>query len=228
MTDAAPAPAPTPPAPEAARTEIANLVRGADAAFATAYTTPSHPGHHAARARMDALHVAAYGQGDAGDQAQPAAENSTAEGQRTANDGNSGTEGQGDVDVSAYNGITLSTLGDVDPVDGIRATGEVRELAAALALPVDLARGGTQMLEQDIARRGGRAMDQGELAAFEGALQRAAGADYDAVCGSLEAAVKRAGPRGELLRRAIVSASPTIAVWTLMSLHRSSGKGAVR
>jgi hypothetical protein len=228
MTDAAPAPAPMPPpAPEAARTEIANLVRGADAAFATAYTTPSHPGHAAARARMDALHVAAYGEGDAGDQAQPAAaDNSGTEGQRTSNGGNSGTEGPSDV--AAYSGITLSTLGDVDPAEGVRAATEVRELAAALALPVDLARGGTQTIEQDIFRRGGRAMDQGELASFESALQRAAGAEYDAVCGSLEAAVKRAGPRGELLRRAIASASPNVAAWAVMSIHTSTGKGAVR
>lgn len=223
--ESTPAPAPVPAgptiaAPDAARAEIAGLVAGTDSAFAKAYADPSNAGHAAARARMDALHAAAYG--DSG--AVPVA-NSKPEAQAPA--GNSGTEGQGDVDASAYRSLTLETLGpDVAPAEAVRLAGDVQQVCAVLALPPELARGAVGIIERDIAARDGRPMDQAELMGFEAALRRQAGDQYEQVCDALASAIERAGPRGELLRRAIVSASPGVAAWAVASLARSS-QGAI-
>lgn len=210
------------PSPEAARAEIASLVQGSDSGFAAAYAAPSHPGHAAARARMDALHTAAYGTADAGDQAQAA----------TAADApaiDNGTPAEGDVDATAYRDIVLSTLGDVAPLEAVRVVGDVRQIAAALELPPELARGAVGLLERDIARRDSRPMNELELAGFEATLRAQAGADYDRVCDALEAAVARAGKRGDTLRRALASVEPATAAWAAMSIYRNaSGKGATR
>lgn len=207
---------------DTARAEIAGLVAGTDSAFAKAYADPSNAGHAAARARMDALHAAAYG--DSG--AVPVA-NSKPEAQAPA--GNSGTEGQGDVDASAYRSLTLETLGpDVAPAEAVRLAGDVQQVCAVLALPPELARGGVNVLEREIANRDGRPMDGAELASFESELRRQAGGDveYEAACQSLERAIERAGKRGELLRRSLASAGPSVAAWAVMSIHRG-GQGAI-
>lgn len=209
-------------APEAARAEIAGLAQGSDSGFVAAYTAPSHPGHRAAVERMTRLHETAFGVADAGDQAQAA----------TASDApavDNGTPAEGDVDATAYRDVALSTLGDVAPLEAVRVVGDVRQIAAALELPPELARGAVGLLERDIARRDSRPMNELELAGFEATLRAQAGADYDRVCDALEAAVARAGKRGDILRRALASAEPATAAWAAMSIFRNAAaKGATR
>jgi hypothetical protein len=125
------------------------------------------------------------------------------------------------VDATPYAGLRLETMPADTPIEDLaRATTDVQFMAASTGVPADMARSGVQMIERDIAARQGRAMDAGEMAVFESQLLKRVGAEnYDATCRRLEAVIKRAGPKGEVMRRSILSASPETAAWVVSTMH---------
>jgi hypothetical protein len=104
------------------------------------------------------------------------------------------------------------------PESVVSAQAAAREMAAALDVEPDLARGGSAIIDAAIAARGGKAMDGVELNRMEALLQRQLGADYDAVLARAEARLKAAGAHGETMRRIIVAAGPEAAAWSIASL----------
>jgi hypothetical protein len=200
--------------PDAARAEINALKAGADLDFSRAYLDGGHMGHEAALQRMTRLHELA-----AGVTADPAAPASTTPG-RDAATGRFASESD-QVDATPYAGLRLETLPADAPIEDLaRTTTDVQFMAASTGVHPDLAKSGVQMIERDIAARQGRAMDAGELAAFESALFKRVGEEgYGKACEALQRAIKRAGPRGEAMRRSILSASPETAAWVVSTMH---------
>ena len=104
------------------------------------------------------------------------------------------------------------------PEGAVAAQTAAREMAAALDVEPDLARGGSELLDRAIATRGGRQMDSIELNRMEALLQRQLGADLDAVLDRFEARLRGAGLHGETMRRIISAAGPEAAAWAVASL----------
>ena len=213
--DIGPATAATLPAlsQEAAATEIRVLRAGGDAAWREAYLGGhAHPGHAAAVMRMDHLHRLA-----AGVTADPAAPVSTTPGRDAAGR----FTGEADaIDIAEYKDLNLRPAEGSSIEDMAAANMAARETAAVLRIPPDEARGHVALLEESIARRGGRAMEGGELDMMEAHLQRVAGPAYGEIVAGFKDAIARAGKHGAGLRNAILAADPPIAAMMIMNLGR--------
>jgi len=200
---------------EAAATEIRVLRAGGDAAWREAYLGGAmHPGHEAALMRMN--HLQRLAAGEAADTAAPA----SATPGRDAATGRFASEAD-QVDATPYTALRLETMPADTPLEDLaRVTTDIQFMAASTGVPADLAKSGVQMIERDIAARQGRAMDAGELATFETALLKRVGKEgYDKACDAMERAFKRAGSRGDAMRRSLLSSSPETAAWIVSTMH---------
>lgn len=117
-----------------------------------------------------------------------------------------------------YSNLTLTLDPKASPEAAVSAQTAAREMAAALDIAPDLARGGSALLDSAVATRGGRPMDGVEMNRMEALLERQLGADYDAVVARAEARLKAAGAHGETMRRIISAAGPEAAAWAVASL----------
>lgn len=95
---------------------------------------------------------------------------------------------------------------------------EARQLAAALDLEPELARGGSEILDKAIASRAGKPMDAAELNRLDALLARQLGPDLDAALDRFEARLKAAGPYSDTMRRLILSSGAEAAAWAVASL----------
>lgn len=196
--------APTSPPDPAA--EIRAL--GGDPAFRSAYLDGSHPGHAAAVERMVALHERQAGS-TTPTEAKPTAPAPSSPDAPAAPSGRYRPE---DYTLS----MTLDAA--ASPAVAVEVQAEARQLAAALDLEPELARGGSEMLDRAIAGRAGRPMDAAELGRLEALLERQVGADLDAVLDRFEARMAAAGPHAATMRRLILASGPETAAWAVVSL----------
>jgi hypothetical protein len=196
--------APTSPPDPAA--EIRAL--GGDPAFRSAYLDGAHPGHAAAVDRMVALHERQAG-ATTPTEAKPTAPAPSSPGTPAAPGGRYRPED-----------YTLSMTIDAaaSPAVAVEVQAEARQLAAALDLEPELARGGSEILDRAIASRAGRAMDAAELARLDALLARQLGPDLDAALDRFEARLKAAGPRADTMRRLILASGAEAAAWAVASL----------
>jgi hypothetical protein len=195
MTSASPPPAAADPA-----AEIAALSR--DSSFLA--------GNPAAVARMFALHEAAQQGGFPGaGESNPAAPAPSSPGTPAAPGGRFKPED-----------YTLEMIIDAkaSPAATVAIQTEARQLAAALDLEPELARGGSEILDKAIASRAGKPMDAAELNRLDTLLGRQLGPDLNAALARFEARLKAAGPHGDTMRRLIVASGPEAAAWAVASL----------
>ncbi len=196
--------------PDAARAEIAALKAGAEPGFLDAYL--GGVGHEAALTRMSHLHKLASG--EAADTAAPASATPGRDAAgRFTGDANA-------IDIAEYKDLNLRPAEGSSIEDMAAANMAARETAAVLGIPPDEARGHVALLEESIARRGGKSMDAGELDTMETHLQRVAGAAYGEVVAGFKDAIARAGKNGAGLRNAILAADPPIAAMMIANLGR--------
>jgi hypothetical protein len=167
-------------------------------------------GDRVALARLIALHEAAQQGGfPAPGDAQPADPTPSAP---------AAPDAPGGRRAEDYTSLTLTLDPKASPAAAVSAQTAAREMAAALDVEPELARGGSELLDRSIAARGGRPMDGIELARMEALLQRQLGADLDAVLDRFEARLRGAGLHGETMRRIIMAAGPEAAAWAVASL----------
>ena len=120
-----------------------------------------------------------------------------------------------------------SEFGADTPVDQVTEAGRVATATiSALGLPPEIARASIKHIEDAIASRGPApvAMTGTELSKFEFILQQKFGADYDARLDRVEAALKKAGPKGgEWLRIALLHSGPMVAASLFDTLSQPQG-----
>lgn len=197
--------APTSPPDPAA--EIRLL--GGDPSFRAAYLDGAHPGHAAAVERMVSLHERQAG-ATTPTEAKPTAP--------TPSSPNAQAAPGGRFRAEDYRDLPMTIDAAASPAVAVAMQSEARQLAAALDLEPDLARGGSEMLDRAIAGRGARPMDASELGRLEALLERQVGADLDVVLDRFEARLKAAGPHAATMRRLILASGPETAAWAVVSL----------
>ncbi len=196
--------------PEAALQEIAALKAGADREFLEAYINGNHISHKAAAARMHRLHELAYP--NPADAAAPASV--------AGRDADGRFSSEAPIDVAEYKDLRLQFPEGVDIKQAAAANQAAREAASMLRIPPHEARGHVTMIEESIARRGGKVMDDGELDTMDAHLQRVAGPAYGEVVAGFRDAIANAGDHGPWLRNAILAADPNVAAVAILKLGR--------
>lgn len=206
----------------AAIAEIAQLRRGADPAWMSAYLDGSHPSHRAALDRFNNLHERAYGASAAEASGAPAAPAGPASAP-PARDGAGPEEGE-PVSIQfppdAYKNLFVRMPEGSSPDAVIAVNVAAREAASLLGFEPAETKGHAELLDQAVTRRGGRDMDEFELGTMEAMLQSKAGDEYGDIVKGFDAAIRRAGKHGEWLRRSILAADPTTAARLILTLGR--------
>ncbi len=212
----------------AAVAEIAQLRRGADPAWMTAYLDGSHPSHGAALDRFHSLHERAYGGPGTEASGAPAAPAGPASAPPARDDAGGFAPKEGEPAApavrfppEAYREMFVRAPEGAQNDAVIAINSAAREAASLLGYEPAETRGHVQMLENAIARRGGKQMGELELQEMETRLQRLAGNDYSATVKNFDAAIKRAGPHGPWLRSAILASGPDIAATMIANMGRA-------
>ena len=102
---------------------------------------------------------------------------------------------------------------------------EAAETAKAIGIDKEMTHSAVEMIERGIGERGGRVMDDAELASLDIALQRRWGDQYDAKMDAVETALRRGGKGADWLRRALLSSGPQVAGWAFETLSNYGMKG---